>query len=383
MQNQINNFLETARECRINATSVIYLGLKENQWIPKDELRTIIDKAVIFGQSKYAKGTSHYLRISKIPSQFDSAFEGVCSLFDMGAIKTDKEQPFGSKQIQNNIEKLKRKLGKNTTSLYQHLLLKVNETPVQELTWKDSLASQIFRDNAPIIDDLCKNQKTKGLHKAFMKPVREIKSTLLLSVKNRCKEFVSSFSDHNYSRFSSKFIHNKTWKESEKEILLVNNPALNSKTARALNEGTYHTSERESLVSADRKRDGQTERCPDIMFMLNDDIKLWRECNDGMYYTRKFLNPEKSQFGIVGIQIAGDTLHLNVLIRDTTNIHKYYNIEMVKIPVQKSDKTIVIKFVENLLFLRNILITNLSLLYHGSVCISERQKEGSTTIDSE
>ncbi|CAG8634842.1 1931_t:CDS:2, partial [Scutellospora calospora] len=48
MQNQINNFLETAREY---------------------ELRTIIDKAVIFGQSKYAKDTSRYLRISKIPSQ--------------------------------------------------------------------------------------------------------------------------------------------------------------------------------------------------------------------------------------------------------------------------------------------------------------------------
>ncbi|CAG8667657.1 8335_t:CDS:2, partial [Scutellospora calospora] len=88
------------------------------------ELRIIIDKAVISGQSKYAKGISHYLRISKIPSQFDSAFEGVYSLFDMGAIKTDKEQPF------------------------------VNETSIQELTWKDPLASQIFRDNTPIIDDL-------------------------------------------------------------------------------------------------------------------------------------------------------------------------------------------------------------------------------------
>ncbi|CAG8538905.1 11762_t:CDS:2, partial [Scutellospora calospora] len=308
---------------------------------------------------------------------FDSAFEGVCSLFDIGAIKTDKEQPFGSKQIQDNIGKLKRKLRKNTTSLYQHLLLK--------------------------------------------KPVREMKPTLPLSVKNRCKEFVSSFSDYNYSRFSSKFIHNKTWKEFEKEILLVvnnifstiedvwNNLALNSKTARALNEGIYqstvivlfiqaalknlsfrlssfiNTSERESLASANRKGDGQVGRHPDIMFMVKHLDMLFEiiECNDGMYYTQKFLNPEKNQFGIVGIQIAGDTLHLNVLIRDTTNIHKYYNIETVKIPVQKSDETIVIKFVETLLFLRNILITNLSLLYYGSVCISERQKEGSTTIDTE
>ncbi|CAG8492054.1 13800_t:CDS:1 [Cetraspora pellucida] len=271
-----------------------------------------------------------------------------------------------------------------------------------------------------------------------------MKPTLPLSVKNMCKEFVTSFSNHNYSGFSDKFIYNKTWKESEEEILLVvndifstiedvwNNPALNSKTAEALNEETYQStvivpfiraalknlpfrsssfisiSERESLASANRKGDGQAGRHPDIMFIVkhldvlfkimyveysrlvctsqkkdDDDIKLWRECNDGMYYTRKFLNPEKDQFGIVRIQIARDTLHLNVLIRDMMNIYKYYNIELVTIPVQKSNKTIVIKFVEALLFLHNMIITNKSLLYHGSVCISERQKEGSTTIDSE
>ncbi|CAG8563836.1 5221_t:CDS:2, partial [Scutellospora calospora] len=156
-----------------------------------------------------------------------------------------------------------------------------------------------------------------------------------------------------------------------------NNPALNSKTAGALND----TLKRESLASVDRKEDGKLV-CISLK-KLDDDIKLWRECNDGIYYTRKFLNPEKDQFGIVWIQIAGDTLYLNVLIRDTMNIHKYYNIEMVKIPVQKSDETIVIKFVETLLFLRNMLITNLSLLYYGSVCRSERQKEGSMIIDTE
>ncbi|CAG8849762.1 24721_t:CDS:1, partial [Racocetra persica] len=138
-----------------------------------------------------------------------------------------------------------------------------------------------------------------------------------------------------------------------------NNSALNFEVARMLNEGTYQstiivpfiqavlknlpfrfsfisTSERESIVSADRKGDGQVGRHPDIMLMVehldvlfeimyvkcsrlvcmsqkmvDDDIKLWRECSNSMYYTQKTLHPEKDQFGIVGIQIAEDTLHLN------------------------------------------------------------------------
>src|SRR6185436_15882478 len=110
---------------------------------------------------------------------------------------------------------------------------------------------------------------------------------------------------------------------------------------------------------------------------VDDDIKLWRECNDGMYYTRKTLNPDKDQFGIIGIQIAGDTLHLNVLIRDKINVHRYYHIQSAKIPVQFSDEDDVIKFVETLLLLRNILITNISLLCHGSISKSQRQMEES------
>ena len=38
----------------------------------------------------------------------------------------------------------------------------------------------------------------------------------------------------------------------------------------------------------------------------NDEIKLWREANDGMSWVEKLRNPEKEQFAIVGIQIAGN-----------------------------------------------------------------------------
>ncbi|CAG8841835.1 25965_t:CDS:1, partial [Racocetra persica] len=85
------------------------------------------------------------------------------------------------------------------------------------------------------------------------KPVRKIKPTLLLSIENKYREFVSNFLDYNYSRFSGKLSHNRTWKESEDKILSVinkifntmkdiwNNLALNFEVAGILNERTYQS----------------------------------------------------------------------------------------------------------------------------------------------
>ena len=201
-----------------------------------------------------------------------------------------------------------------------------------------------------------------------------------------CEEFVSNFISRGYQNTPpEKLIHNGTWKESEEKISDIakelfsllediwNNPIFSSELAKSLNEGTYQstvillsiqvvlknlpfrlssfisTSERHSIASADRKGKGQGRR-PDIMFVLkylevffellyvecsrlyctrrkkkDDEIKLWRETNDGMYYVRKVLKPDKDQFGLVGVQVAGNMLHLNVLVRDKGNVHRYYN----------------------------------------------------------
>ncbi|CAG8830440.1 38812_t:CDS:2, partial [Gigaspora margarita] len=305
LQNKIYKFLTTAEECQINAISAIYLGLKKDH------------RAVISASNVSMGGSPRHSRILQISSQFDSAFEGVYSLFEMEAIKTDKEQPLSSDQIEENINKLKRKLGNNTSPLYQHLYLGVEKTSIQGLTWKDPLANQIIRDNAEFVENLRGN--LKNLKKAFMKPVRQMKPTLPSRVKDKCREFVSSFSHEDYSEFLEKFTHDGSWKECEEEILCIvneifsimknvwNNPAFDSEVVETLNEGTYQstvivpfilavlknlpfrlpsfisTSERESIASADRKGDGQMGRRPDIMFMqkkVDDDIKLWRECND-------------------------------------------------------------------------------------------------------
>src|SRR6185436_13364300 len=114
----------------------------------------------------------------------------------------------------------------------------------------------------------------------------------------------------------------------------------------------------------------------------DDEIKLWRETNDGLYWIRQSLKPGKDQFGIVGMQVAGNVLHLNLLVRDMVNVHRYYHLQSAEIPVQFSDEAVVTKFIETLLFLCNIIITNLSLLYHAPTATSQRQMEDSTTVST-
>ena len=115
----------------------------------------------------------------------------------------------------------------------------------------------------------------------------------------------------------------------------------------------------------------------------DDAVKIWRETNDGMYWVYKGRRPEKDEFGIIGLQVAGSMLRLTVLIRDGANVDRYYYLHESRVPVQKSEPAIVAKFIETLLILRNILIVNMSLLPHGSTPKSNRQKEDSTTVDSE
>ena len=210
-----------------------------------------------------------------------------------------------------------------------------------------------------------------------------------------------------------------------------NNPAFGTNFVDFLNEGTYITnvivpafratlknlplgkttfvssSERQSSASADRKGGGRPGRWPDVMFVMkhngknyellftecsrlscttkkerDDQVKLWREINDGMYWTRKSCKPDKDEFDIIGVQIAGKKLCLSILIRDMSEVHRYYHLHESEIPVQLSDLSIVEKFIETLLILRNILIINMSVLYNAPLKRSNRNVEKSSTISS-
>ncbi|CAI2188712.1 12363_t:CDS:2, partial [Funneliformis geosporum] len=92
----------------------------------------------------------------------------------------------------------------------------------------------------------------------------------------------------------------------------------------------------------------------------NDKVKTWRETNDGMYLAHKECKSDKDKFGIIGIQVAGTEMHLNILIRGDT----------------------VFKFIETLLIITNILHVNISLLYYELPTSLSSNTENSSTVSS-
>ena len=71
--------------------------------------------------------------------------------------------------------------------------------------------------------------------------------------------------------------------------------------------------------------------------------------NNGMYQAHKECKLNKDNFDIIGIQIARTKIHLNILIQDMNEIHRFYNLCTVKILIQPTDRNTVFKFIKTLL----------------------------------
>ncbi|RIB05617.1 hypothetical protein C2G38_2219192 [Gigaspora rosea] len=202
----------------------------------------------------------------------------------------------------------------------------------------------VLTDESKIVQNLRKRQKH-----VFMEPRENMRSVLPVSVISKCSEFRRDI------------IHNSLWKEKEFEILKTTNrilnvlgeiwcnPAFATSTSRnQQSEGTYiadiivpllrtnlenlpngyvclSTAERQSLASKARRNIGVEEERMD-----DDYVKLWKETLDGVSFINATCRPKADQFGIVGIQVAGNIIACSLM--------------------------------RLLLTLRNILITNKSLL---------------------
>ncbi|RHZ84692.1 hypothetical protein Glove_78g101 [Diversispora epigaea] len=168
-------------------------------------------------------------------------------------------------------------------------------------------------------------------------------------------------------------------------------PLLRSSLRDLLNgDICLSTAERQSLASKARRNAGVVEermgKKPDIMGLMKQDekiielmylessrilcsnskkaddgVKLWRETLDGVSFIDALCRPVGNQFGIVGIQIAGTTIRLNVLMKDLGGIPRYFHLDHAKIPLlpHASHTKALIRL---LLTLRNIMIVNKSLL---------------------
>ncbi|CAB5183399.1 unnamed protein product [Rhizophagus irregularis] len=241
-------------------------------------------------------------------------------------------------------------LSNNSSSLSTSLLQNINNIDSNSLTWENPLANGIISDNDTSI---LNNDKLSDLYK--------------------------------------KFTYNKQWIENNEELEKIttnilnviennwSNSAFTLEFAKEQSEGTYvadiiipyflqYNAERQSIASADRIKEG------------DDEIKLWREANNGMFWIKTLRKPEKEQFTIIGIQIAGKEIYLNALMTDKQNINRYYHLQKTEVPIQKTEKSIKVlpKFVKLLLNLRNILMINLSLLTNAPKVYTRRTKSSST-----
>ncbi|CAB5373346.1 unnamed protein product [Rhizophagus irregularis] len=316
----------------------------------------------------------------------------------------------------------------------RQLLEKVN---IDNLIWQKPLASQVISDDSDLVQDL-----TLTACQSFMKLAQRMQATLPPTIQEKCKTFIKDFRIENIDEFPQKLSHTGTWKERKEDLLQVTeeildtlsniwkNPAFEPQNAKSQSEGTYitdvivpvirsalkklpigksafiSTAERQSIASADRR--GKQGKQPDVMYIIerkeklyeliftessrlicidskeeNDKIKLWRKMNDGMAYVHKGCRPDKDEFGILGIQVAGEMMHLSVLIKDIDDVQHLYHLQSIIIPVQPTDAEILTHFVEALLVLRNVTIVNNSLLFHASRSKSNRLRRKSSTVSSD
>ncbi|CAJ0842942.1 10542_t:CDS:2 [Entrophospora sp. SA101] len=358
-------FLTNSSLKRISAVPVVYQAIVEEPWIDQNVLKELIQRAVNNVSRLYHPESQQYKKLIKIPQQFDIAYEGICGLCDMGVVKTN-EGLLSSKEIMKNMMELKSKLAGHSSHLSNELYKTLKDVSYRDLTWKDPLASQVISDNSNIVRKL-----TVDEYNNFMKPALQMVPPTI--------PVVQEIGD--------------VWK----------NPAFRPNFVNMQSEGTYVTDVVVPLLRSTLKNLpvgkinllSTKEKLYELMFVEcsriicndekkeNDKVKLWREMNDGMAYVHGGCKPDKNEFGVVGIQVAGRMLHLNVLIKDTDDINRLYHLRSVEIPMQPVDEEGVSQFVEALLILRNNLIVDISLLMNAPEAKSERQKKRSSTVSSD
>ncbi|CAB4406784.1 unnamed protein product [Rhizophagus irregularis] len=410
--NKIIDFIKENPVEYITAASIIYKIMENNPTIQKVELLELLNEIIQNVKNNIDDDSDLFKKLSDIPNQFNIALESIYSLHNIKALKMNDNISYNKNMINENIEYIKSQLSIDSSSLSISLLQNINNIDSNNLTWKNPLANGIISDNDTSIlnnDKLCKQ---------FNKPINNMIIKLSESIKKQCHDFVLNYKEdkkNDIADLYKKFTHNKQWIENNEELEKIttnilnviennwSNSAFTSEFAKEQSEGTYvadiiipsiqaalkglpfqqsyiSTAERQSIASADRIKEGSGKR-PDFMYIVkldgktfelifgecsriycddnkkrDDEIKLWREANDGK------------------------EIYLNALMTDKQNINRYYHLQKTEVPVQKTEKSIKVlpKFVKLLLNLRNILMINLSLLTNAPKVYTRRTKSSST-----
>ncbi|GES81253.1 hypothetical protein GLOIN_2v1776328 [Rhizophagus clarus] len=378
--------------------SVVYLTIEDNVLPPYNKVRELVDRAVNSSLMKIDNLERRTKVLEILPQMENGyrSIVGLKAIKALNTLQ-EASLDYTREEIDQNIRVLKSKLSSPLTesdaSLYDSIKKNL-ESIESDLTWRDPEASTVLSDESPLVQNLKTRQKRHFLEpRERMKC--ELPREIISKCEEFTNNFHRGQTSNNFRNAVHDKTWKETGPELEKrteQILSIlaeiwNNPAFTTSESRSKqSEGTYvtdiivpllratlgdlpsgyiclSTAERQSLASKARKNAGTDKermgKKPDVMVLdqyvdkiieltyvecsrivcsatkkANDEVKLWRETLDGASFVNIACRPTSSQFGIVGIQVAGTTIYLN----------------RVK------------SLVRLLLTLRNILIVNKSLL---------------------
>ncbi|CAG8526987.1 16487_t:CDS:2 [Dentiscutata heterogama] len=389
---KIENFLMKETFDAMCGATVVYLTMEDSTVPPYNIVRDLADRAVNSALTKIENPKRRMKVLEILPQDRESTPD------------------HAGEEIEENLNLLKEKLNHpmidTDVSLYDALKKRVNDIDPSDLSWEDPEASMVLSDNSNIVESLGPRQK-----RVFLEPRENMRCALPVSVASKCNEFVENFNKSDDSREMGNVFHNKRWKESETDLVKIserilgvlseiwNNPAFATivPLLRAALGGLPNgriclsTAERQSLASKARRNIGTSKermgKKPDVMVLeeyekkiieilyvecsrivcdatkkADDDTKLWRETLDGVSFVSAVCRPTSNQFGIVGIQVGGESIYLNVLVKDAGGIPRYFHLDHAEIPLSSNTSWRVKPLIRLLLTLRNILIVNKSLL---------------------
>nr|CAG8452052.1 6883_t:CDS:2 [Entrophospora candida] len=134
--------------------------------------------------------------------------------------------------------------------------------------------------------------------------------------KGACWDFVANFSDDSVEELRNKLSHDNSWKRGTYVIDIIV-PIIRA-TLKNLPVGKFgfvSTAEHQNTASKDQK--GDTGKCPDIIFMPG---------------LARGVNQIETSFGIIGIQVSGNMLRLNI----DSDIHRLCQMREVEIPIRQT-----------------------------------------------
>ncbi|GET66478.1 hypothetical protein GLOIN_2v1776328 [Rhizophagus irregularis DAOM 181602=DAOM 197198] len=376
----------------ICSATVIYQTMNRNDLLPYEEVIKIVESAVK-SSLKRIRDFQRKESVMEVLTEIKSGYKSILGLNKIKVLDTNKESTPDTteEEIKKNIEMLNEKL-------------------------KHPLGD----DDGPLYSALKKTVEN-------IEPCNKMKCTPPKLVVKKCEDFLENFEVLSTHKIVENAKHDNKWKEDDSDLLKItgrildvlgeiwSSPIYATSTSRnKQSEGTYITdvivpllraslanlpngyictsiAERQSIASKIRKNKGidgeRIGKKPDIMGIMKqdtNDIELIYVESSRITCSEKkkmIMIPVGNEFGVVGIQIAGLDMRLNVLVKDLGGIPRYFHLDHAEIPISPH-LTNTKSLIRVLLNLRNVMIVNKSLITQALLENPPRNTSQSTTVST-